>query len=47
MAEIKVFTPNGVKTVQMLGNVDDQDYDPIFVDESAADQDTEAAEEDL
>lgn len=27
MATIKIFTSLGVKTVQMLGNVDDLDYD--------------------
>lgn len=47
MAVVKVFTPSGIKTVEMLGNVDEQDYDPVFVDEAAADQDTEAAEEEL
>lgn len=29
MAEIKVFTPTGVKTVEMLGNVDDMPYDAV------------------
>lgn len=29
MAVIKVFTSHGVKTVQMLGNLDDVDYDPV------------------
>lgn len=29
MAEIKVFTTKGVKTVEMLGNVDDMPYDAV------------------
>lgn len=31
MAVVKVFSPSGVKTVEMLGNVDEQDYDPLPV----------------
>lgn len=29
MAVIKVFDSNGVKTVQMMGNLSEQEYDPI------------------
>lgn len=33
MAVIKVFSPSGVKTVEMLGNVSEQPYDDITDEE--------------
>lgn len=44
MAVIKVFSPSGVKTVVMLGNVSEQDYDPVDEEDLSASEDTEAEE---
>lgn len=33
MAVIKIFDCNGVKTVEMLGNANEQDYDPVTDDD--------------
>ena len=45
MAVIKVFDSKGVKTVVLMGNVLEQDYDPIEEEEiDGAPEDTDAPE---
>lgn len=34
MAVIKVFDSNGVKTVKLMGNLNEQDYDPVEEDDA-------------
>lgn len=44
MAVIKIFDSKGVKTIEMLGNANEQDYDLPEEDLLSADQDPEAEE---
>lgn len=44
MAVIKVFDSNGVKTVQMMGNLNEQDYDVSEEEIDADTVDTESAD---
>lgn len=45
MAVIKVFDSKGVKTVVLMGNILEQDYDPVEDEEiDSASEDTEAEE---
>lgn len=44
MAVIKIFDSKGVKTVALMGNVNEQDYDPIPEEDVSASEDTEAEE---
>lgn len=44
MAVIKVFDAKGVKTVQMMGNLNEQDYETPVVEMDADTEDSESAD---
>lgn len=44
MAVIKVFDSKGVKTVVLMGNINEQDYDPLDEGMNLADADADGEE---